>query len=163
MYKASLEIEFEIIQTSLTKFVFATDYQPGVKYRIDFLPHAITSYYNVSNDSISASFEKNEANSYGNILLTIDVKEGESFILELLSGDKTIKSMQMTVDEIKTYNFNNLSSGKYSLKLIYDNNANGIWNTGDYYSQIKPERVEYYGELIDLKKGWDMDISWIIK
>jgi uncharacterized protein (DUF2141 family) len=163
LYQDSTEIAFEIIQTSLSKVVFAADYQPDLQYRIELLPAALTSYYNIANDTITAMFEKNEANSYGNILLTLDVNDGGSFILELALGDKTIKSLKMTAAELKSVKFNNLSSGLYGLKLIYDNNVNGVWDSGDYYGHIDPERVEFYNEVIDLKKGWDMDISWIIK
>lgn len=163
LFQDTAEIAYEIVQTTLSRLVIAADYQLDYEYRIELLPGAVTSYYNVSNDTIVALFERNDANQYGNLILTIDVDEGDNFILSLLEGEKVITSMQMTAAEIKAVKFKNLKSGKYSLKLIYDNNANGIWDTGDYYKHLNPERVEYYNEVIDLKKGWDMDISWIIK
>lgn len=163
LFKDSTKIDFEIIQTSFNKIVLAADYQPDYLYRVELLPGAVTSYYNLQNDTISASFEKNDANKYGNISLSIDTKEVGNFILSLLLGEKVIKTINLTQEELKSINFQNLLSGKYSLRLVFDANSNEIWDTGNYYGHIQPERIEYYNEIIDLKKGWDMDISWIIK
>jgi uncharacterized protein (DUF2141 family) len=156
-------MDFEIIQTSKNKIVIAADYNPDFQYKVELLPGAVTSYYKLENDTISASFEKNEANKYGNIMLSVDTKEVGKFILTLMEGDKTIKTLHLSPAEIKNINFQNLSKGKYSMKLVFDANGNGIWDTGNYYDHLQPERIEYYDEVIDLKNGWDMDISWIIK
>ncbi len=159
----STPIEFEVIQTNLTKLVIAADFKPDFQYAITLLPNAVTSYYNISNDTISATFEKNEANKYGNILLSISTSEPSNYILILMKGENSVKTLQLTPNQLGKIEFQNLENGQYAFKLIYDSNNNGIWDTGDYYQHIQPERVEYYNEEIDLKKGWDMDIKWIIK
>ncbi len=159
----SSELAFEVIQVTPTKIVIAADYQIDHTYKIQLLPGAFTSSYNVVNDTINASFQRNEANQYGNLIVSIAPNSGENFILELLRGEKVVKRSSVSKSELNSLNYPNLSSGKYSLKLIFDDNNDGFWNTGDYYKHISPERVEYYNEVIDLKKGWDMDITWIIK
>jgi uncharacterized protein (DUF2141 family) len=163
LFKDSTIMEFEIIQTSLTKVMIAADFKQDFQYKVELLPGAVTSYYNIINDTITALFEKNEANKYGNIILSVDTKEDIDFILALMEGEKTIKTIQLKKSELANVNFQNLKSGKYSFRLIFDANSNGIWDTGNYYEHTQPERVEYYNEEIDLKKGWDMDLSWIIK
>ncbi|MBK8884005.1 MAG: hypothetical protein IPN67_16990 [Bacteroidales bacterium] len=48
--------------------------------------------------------------------------------------------------------------------MIYDQNGDGKWTTGDFNRGIQPEPVSYYPQEISLKTGWvlDMDQDWDI-
>ena len=54
-----------------------------------------------------------------------------------------------------TVDFNDVSPGVYFLRAIFDNNQNGIYDTGDYLKKIQPERVSYASETIEVPAGWD--------
>ncbi len=153
-------VPFEKVQTALNKIVFAAAYDEESLYTFEALPGAFTSYYGVKNDTLGAVFERNKAGKYGNIMLSVDVNGEHPFILELLQSDKPLYSRKLTAEELKKVNFTHLKSGKYALRLIFDTNENGFWDTGDYYQNLQPERIEYYTEPIDLKTGWDIEIKW---
>ncbi len=154
------KIPFECVQTSLDKIVFASAYDDESTYTLEALPGAVSSYYGLQNDTIGAIFERNKNAKYGNIMLSVEVNERHSFILELLQNDNPIISKKLTAEELKKVDFTYLKSGKYALRLIFDKNENGFWDTGDYYKNLYPERIEYYAEPIDLKTGWDIEIKW---
>jgi hypothetical protein len=49
------------------------------------------------------------------------------------------------------------------MRLIYDNNGNGKWDTGNYEKGIQPEHVSYYHHALDLRalfeytqEDWDV-------
>ena len=47
--------------------------------------------------------------------------------------------------------FDYLKPEKYRVKLIYDRNGNGKWDTGSYQDKYQPERVSYINEVIKVK------------
>ena len=51
---------------------------------------------------------------------------------------------------------------KYKLKIIYDDNHNRKWDTGNYLKKIQPEKVIYNSELINIRSNWDAELDWKI-
>jgi hypothetical protein len=53
-----------------------------------------------------------------------------------------------------------LAPGKYWLKIIFDKNNNGKWDTGNYFKKIQPERVIMSGSPIEVKSKFDGNFEW---
>ena len=53
-----------------------------------------------------------------------------------------------------------INPGTYYLRLFYDRNGNGEWDTGDYDTQLQPEEVFYYPEALALKAKWEITQDW---
>lgn len=51
----------------------------------------------------------------------------------------------------------NILPGSYSLRIIADKNANGIWDTGDITNKTQAETILKITKPIEVKKGWDGD------
>ena len=45
----------------------------------------------------------------------------------------------------------------YTLRVIYDDNGNGIWDTGAYLSKRQAEEIIYYPKLLDVRANWDVE------
>ncbi len=58
--------------------------------------------------------------------------------------------------------FDYLAPEKYYLKLIYDKNKNGKWDTGNYIKHIQPEKVILFPKEITIKSNWDNELDWNI-
>jgi hypothetical protein len=43
----------------------------------------------------------------------------------------------------------------YEIRILLDRNGNGIWDTGDYWKKIQPERVLAIEKKINVKANWD--------
>jgi hypothetical protein len=50
--------------------------------------------------------------------------------------------------------------GAYTLKIVFDENDNGKWDTGNYLEKAQPEKVSIYPEEINIRSNWDLDIDW---
>ena len=48
----------------------------------------------------------------------------------------------------------------YFMRVLVDDNNNGLWDTGDYDADRQPETVYYYPEEIECKAKWDVTLSW---
>jgi hypothetical protein len=51
-------------------------------------------------------------------------------------------------------------SGVYKLKVIYDRNSNGKWDTGNYSKHSQPEKVDYYTAPLNIRANWDQQEEW---
>jgi len=145
------------------KVVFSNEMLPDSSYLFEALPGAFTSIYGITNDTIAIYAHKNEPNQYGNVSLEIETKDKHQYILELLKQDKTIQRLLIKTEDEKTVIFKNLDPGKYTYRLVFDVNNNDVWDSGNYFEKRYPERVEYYKEVINVRKGWDLELKWILK
>ena len=60
-------------------------------------------------------------------------------------------------------NFENIDPGKYYIKIIYDQDEDKKFSTGNYLKKIFPEKVIYYPDEIDVRAGWDLIQEFILK
>ena len=70
---------------------------------------------------------------------------------------------ETTVVGKKTIEVPFLEPDGYILRVIIDDNKNGVWDTGNYLEQIQPERVLYYPEVIELRANWEIETIWDLK
>jgi hypothetical protein len=43
------------------------------------------------------------------------------------------------------------------LRVIYDDNGNKMWDTGNFLQKRQSEEVEYFPSPIDVRANWDVD------
>ena len=58
--------------------------------------------------------------------------------------------------------FNNLDPSQYVIRVIFDTNGNGIWDTGNYLKGLQPERISYYPDKIEGRANWELEQNFII-
>jgi hypothetical protein len=51
-----------------------------------------------------------------------------------------------------------LQPGKYTLKVIKDENNNGIWDTGNLLNHRQPEKIALI-PIEEIKANWDVETS----
>lgn len=155
------EIAYELVQTDNNRISVEADWMNGLDYDITLYPGAVRSYKGLNNDTIISYFEVLKENDFGQLLTSLKVPNG-NYIIELLQEGKVKYRDYVNTNEFsRSYQY--LFPGTYILKVIFDENDNGIWDSGDYFTHKQPERIEYYSEPIKIKKGWDTDIQWEIK
>jgi hypothetical protein len=45
----------------------------------------------------------------------------------------------------------------YTLRVVYDENANGRWDTGNFLEKRQAEEVIYFPKQLDVRANWDVD------
>lgn len=158
-FKDSL-IPFEAVQTGVSKITIAADWKQDEDYEINLFPGSIVSYRNLVNDTILTYFETLDDNDFGHLSTSVKAKEG-SYIIELIQDGK-VKYRDFLEGKELSKTYSNLFPGTYRLRLIFDTNHNKVWDTGNYFKHLFPERVEYYPDPIQIKRGWDMQVEWEI-
>ena len=82
-------------------------------------------------------------------------------IVQLVGSDNKIKYEKIT-DFENQLSFENIEPGKYYIRLIFDKNNNGKYDSGNFLNRTMPEKVTYLPDLIDIRAGWDLVQEFVI-
>ncbi|MEM7484543.1 MAG: Ig-like domain-containing protein [Bacteroidota bacterium] len=143
------------------KIDFNFDIEPNENYRFTFLPGAVTDFFGIENDSLELRFSTGSFADYGNLRVNLSGAVRYPLILQLTDEQGEIVR-ETKATEPKVFEFNNLDPGKYAIRVILDDNGNGVWDTGSYLNKIQPEKVSYYPDIIDVRANWELEQTFII-
>jgi uncharacterized protein (DUF2141 family) len=138
-----IDIEFEV--------------SPSDNYRVFILPEAIKDVRGVSNDTLQYNVVSQSLEDYGNVYLDVIRNSNSKFILQMINSNGEVIRVFKNVNQDATYNFDYVRPGKYIFRLIEDANNNDKWDTGNYLKKIKPERVYYFSNEIEVRANWDFN------
>jgi hypothetical protein len=131
--------------------------EPLEKYKITFLPGALTDFYEKTNDTLSYKLTTKEQEDYGNLVLNLQNVKRFPVIVEITNkkGDNVLAS---EYSEGKTkIEFNLLVPEAFTVRIIYDDNKNKIYDSGNFLSKTYSEEVFYYQKEVDVRANWDVD------
>ena len=131
-------------------------------YTLEIDSAAFTSIYGITSSKLSQSFTTRGEDYYGRVILNLsDVKSPIIAQLLLNDGKETV-FISKSISANGTVTFDYLAPEKYVVKIIYDDNNNGKWDSGSFQDKLQPERVAYHNEVIKVRSNWDNEINWTI-
>ncbi len=146
--------------TSSRRITMNTEIIQGRNYLFIADSAAFGNIYGAYSDSVGTKISMREEASFGKLVLNIKGYEGGRIIQLLDKNEKPVREIKIN-REGKT-EFPYLDKGTYRLRVIYDYNNDGKWNTGNYNFGIQPEPVSFYPREIEIKEDWVMDQDWDI-
>jgi uncharacterized protein (DUF2141 family) len=139
-------------------------WKEGKKYTINLLKGAITDILNNHNDSTVLTFTTTNQSDYITLTLNLQqVQHTSQVILQWLKEDDSVireEKVMIDNDGKGSTIYNRLAAGKYRIRMIYDVNNNGRWDTGNYLQHQQPEKVSYFPQVIEVRKGFDLTLDW---
>jgi hypothetical protein len=133
-------------------------FKPESRYQLVFNEGTLTSIYGDKNkQKIIKQFQVDKASNYGELTLKVTIPDtSKGYVIELLNDQKNVvrrdaitKSTQVT--------YKNYPIGKYRVRVVYDDNKNGKWDTGSYKKRIQPESIWLYSKDITLRSNWEAE------
>jgi len=125
------------------------------KYALKLLPGAITDFLGNTNDTLVLKVNTKLESEYGKLFLTFGKTDSKTLIVQLVQNEKMKKEAILT-DEKNSINFESLNPGDYGIRVIFDDNNNGVRDTGNFLKQIQPEKIFYYPKTITVRANWDV-------
>jgi hypothetical protein len=58
--------------------------------------------------------------------------------------------------------FETIEPKLYTIRIIYDDNSDNEWTTGDYLAKKQAEEIIYFPKLIDVRSNWDVEQDFIL-
>jgi uncharacterized protein (DUF2141 family) len=126
------------------------------KYKIKLLPGALTDFYEKQNDSLTFNVTTRQTSDYGNLKVILENVKHFPVIVELTDKDGKIKATAYS-ESNPTVEFLSLEPNKYTLRVIYDDNKNKVWDTGSFIERRQTEEVIYFPKELDIRANWDVE------
>ncbi|SIS40115.1 Ig-like domain-containing protein [Zobellia uliginosa] len=157
----SLAVNFKTeLDTVENKIDIDFTIEPNQSYQIDLLPGAISDLFGQSNDTISYYLSTGSYADYGN--LRFNITGGDYPLIIQLTDEKGALKREIIATEPKVFEFNHLEPSKYLVRVIFDANGNGKWDTGNFLKKQQPEKISYYPDIIEVRANWEMEQTFIL-
>jgi len=150
------KMNYDTIQKKIT---FTTNFAFATKYFIVINKDEIK-------DSLGIGFAKNDTikfvafgeNDYGKIKIR-HKQITNNGVLQVLKDGKIQNTFSLSTKEIVQDYFR---PGEYELRVLIDENNNGVWDAGNYKLKIQPEKAIPVKAKLMVRANWDneMDLSW---
>ncbi|HJU46149.1 MAG TPA: Ig-like domain-containing domain [Chitinophagaceae bacterium] len=100
---------------------------------------------------------KSEA-EYGSVRLRFtNLDTANRPVLQLVQGGSVAFSRLLTGKELYVKLF---KPGDYEIRVLYDANNNGVWDTGDFFGKhLQPERVLSINKKLTVRADWDNEVT----
>ncbi len=159
-----ISASFEIDSVDQRTVVVNYPWKETLKYELQILPGAIKDLYNLENvDTLNRTYLVKEQKDFGRIkLMASEMDSLQQYHFELLFNNNVVIDFEVSGTRTYERKFEGLPPGKYSIKVIEDLNANGRWDSGDYYKKLQPERIST-AELEELKANWEVEAEVKVK
>jgi len=161
--KKTLRYTFERDTSAWRRYKISYNWEPETKYAIEIDSAACENIYGITSKRYSKNFITREEDYYGSVLVEASNVISPLLVQLLNNDDKETVVVEKAIDKDQTVIFDFLAPAKYKVKVVYDDNGNGKWDTGSYQDKYFPERVIFINEVIKVRSNWEKEFSWDLK
>ena len=154
--KDSVAIKFTTEYDNLNqelKFNFSKE--PLEKYKLKIFPGAITDFFDKKNDTLIYKFSTKNSSDYGNLRVELENVKRFPVIVEITDKDGKVIASEYS-DKKTALIFDLIDPAIVTLRLIYDDNKNKIWDSGNFIELRQAEEVIYFSKQVDVRANWDV-------
>ena len=127
------------------------------KYQLIINDAAIVDIYGDKNKRQGVNFEADKPGNYSQLTLKVTVPdETRQYVVDLLDDQKNIVRSDVVTKNTSIVYKNYLTS-KYRVRVIYDANKNGRWDSGNVRQHRQPENIWNSEKEISLRANWEAE------
>ncbi len=156
-YNAKYELK-EKPNTNIRTLELSAEWQPGLQYSLETDSVAFVDIYGKVANKNKLGLKVKALEEFGTFEMTIQGMAGRNVIAQLLNQSGNAVKEVKTADGVAKFYY--ISEGTYYMRIIIDDNNNGIWDTGEYDSLRQPEQVYYFPKEIECRAKWDIRENW---
>lgn len=156
MYRDSLSLDYRAALDTLNNAI-DLDFErfPETKYTVALFPGAIADFFGVTNDSTTYNLNTKKLSDYGNLSINLSGASVRYPLIVQLTNTKGETQREIYATEPQVFDFKNIPPADYLVRVIFDTNENGQWDTGSFLEKRQPERVSYYPNPIEVRANWE--------
>ena len=126
------------------------------KYEIRVAEGAFTDFFGSRNKYFTKKFQILTSNDFGKLTVKVTLPEkSKQYIFELVNELNNVAFTTLLRSDTTMLLPNN-KTGKYRVRIIYDDNKNGIWDTGSLLEKKFPEKIWLDPRSFSIRPNWDI-------
>ena len=130
--------------------------EPLEKYSFTLEKGAFTDFLGRESDSTGYRVTTKDIVDYGNLRLKLEGIKSFPIIVELTNDKGKVIASAYSEGET-VFDFDLIEPTVFTVRIIYDENKNKIWDTGNYLEKRQTEEVRYFPTPIEVRANWDVD------
>ena len=132
-------------------------FKTGKNYTVKVFEGAIKGFSGLKNAAFSKTFMQEDLDSYGSLDLLVSLSDtSKRYVVELLNEQKLVVKEDV-ITQASNLTYKTYPVGKYSIRVVLDENKNGRWDSGDLKTNTQPEKVWFFERTISLRANWDLE------
>lgn len=144
--------------TAPRRYILRYNWRPKRSYQLEIQEEAFTGFVGDKNKSVTKTFTMDETENFGDIVFNVTLPDTvHQYLLQLVSEKKDVIHHSVPITQSGRVPFTKFPGGKYTLRVVYDENNNGKWDSGDIYQRRQPERVWYIGKTFIIRANWEQE------
>lgn len=154
------KVDFRLVADSAVNarsYLLEAEWKEGSSYRLRIDSASVTDIYGNCNDKTELKFRIKTKEEYSTLKFKVQGVADSAFV-ELLNAKEQVKRVEnLRNGEVF---FKNVHPGEYYARLVVDSDNDGLWTTGKYVENRKPEQVYYFSKTLKLRANWDVEEAW---
>jgi hypothetical protein len=140
----------------------------GVNYTLKIDSAALYDVNGKYNDSSLVNFRVQSKTDLGKVTVKVLFNLKQSYVVQLLNEKEQMVreenvSFSLSSSNAASIDFTNVPPGSYTVKVIFDDNGNKKWDTGNYLKNKQPEKVFISSKVIKALPDWEVEEEILIK
>ncbi len=142
------------IDSTAKKIMYHPVWVPGEEYVLIIPKDAVAD--SVDNNLLkddTLRFTTKKETDYGRIILRFNnYDSAKNTVIQFLIGDEIKLSASLTGNEYSNKRF---PPGEYTIRILTDDNNDGVWTPGNYAEKRQPEKAITLPQKIGIRPDWD--------
>ena len=130
--------------------------EPLEKYNFTLEKGAFTDFLERESDSTGYRATTRDLADYGNLRLQLEGIKSFPIIVELTDDKGKVLASAYSEGET-VLDFDLVEPALFTVRIIYDENKNRVWDTGSYLEKRQTEEVRYFPTPIEVRANWDVN------
>ncbi|MDT3403647.1 Ig-like domain-containing protein [Mucilaginibacter terrae] len=148
--------------TNPRKLIVKYRWKQSTRYEMQFADEALTNIYGDKNKEFNKRFTIDKPENYGTLTLKVTVPDtSKSYIVEIQNDKKTTLQTDVITKNTSIV-YKNFFTGKYNIKVTYDNNKNKKADSGNVRLKQYPEKSWFSDKEFTLRPNWEMEEPLVI-
>jgi hypothetical protein len=148
--------------TSLKRLIIKYKWKEDSRYILSMDEGAMTYLSGDKSKKFVKSFLIDKSANYSTLTLKVSIPDTSKAYLVQIYVDPTHIIQTNSISKTGSIVYKNFLTGKYSFKVIYDDNHNGKWDSGNVKQKRYPENIWVDPTPITLRPNWDAEESLVI-
>lgn len=144
--------------TEIFGYLLRYNWRPKATYSLVIEEGAFIGFFNDKNKSFKKSFTYDQNENFGDIVFQVTPADtSHQYLIELINEKKDVVHRSAVIKTAQPIPFRQLPGGKYTMRIIYDENNNGKWDPANLTKKQQPERVWYIGRTFVIRPNWEQE------
>lgn len=144
------------------KFKVNYPFREGLSYHLKVDSNSFNTVNGIANDKLNFDFTVHQKSDYGTIRLKLRLNKKQAYIVQLLNEqNRVVKEnyfqLSLSSSNDTSIDFTDVLPGNYKIKIVYDDNKNKKWDTGNLIKQELPEPVLLHSTQLKVVAEWEIE------